>query len=64
MVFPSEIENIFCEILLPNSKSVTVGTIYRRPSQKNFLELLNSNMSKINSVDQFIFSVTLTLTCF
>ena len=32
-VFPSEIENIFFEILLPNSKQVKVGTIYRPPSQ-------------------------------
>ena len=42
-VFPCEIENIFFKILLPNSKPVTVETIYRPPSQNNFLELLNSN---------------------
>ena len=42
-VFPCEIENIFFKILLPNSKPVTVKTIYRPPSQNNFLELLNSN---------------------
>ena len=54
-VFPCEIENIFFEILLPNSKPVIVGTIYRPPSQNNFLELLNSNMNKINSVDNEIY---------
>ena len=54
-VFPREIENIFFEILLPNSKPVIVGTIYRPPSQNNFLELLNSNMNKINSVDNEIY---------
>ena len=31
-VFPWEIENIFFEILLPNSKPIIVGTIYRPPS--------------------------------
>ena len=46
-VFPCEIENIFFEILLPNSKLVIVGTIYCPPSQNSFLRLLNSNMNKI-----------------
>ena len=46
-VFPSEIESVFFEILLPNSKSITVGTIYRPPNQSNFLEVLNENMNKI-----------------
>ena len=54
-VFPWEIENIFFEILLPNSKPIIVGTIYRPPSQNNFLELLNSNMNKIISVDNEIY---------
>ena len=34
-VFPREVESIFFEILLPNSKSLTVGTIYRPTSQSN-----------------------------
>ena len=46
-VFPSEIESVFFEILLPNSKPITVGTIYRPPNQSNFLEVLNENMNKI-----------------
>ena len=52
--FLSEIEifyPIFFEILLFNSKPITVGTIYRPPSQSNFLEVLNNNMNKIDSVD-------------
>ena len=49
-VFPSEIESVFFEILLPNSKPVTVGTIYRPPNQSNFLEVLNENMNKIDSI--------------
>ena len=34
-VFPCEIENIFFEILQPNSKPVIVGTIYCPPNQNN-----------------------------
>ena len=54
-VFPCKIENIFFEILLPNSKPMIVGTIYRPSTQNNFLELMNSNMKKINSVDDEIY---------
>ena len=54
-VFPCEIENIYFEILLPNSKPIIVGTIFCPPSQNNFLELLNSNMNKINSIDNVIY---------
>ena len=31
--FPKDIENIFFEILLPNSKPIVVGTIYCQPDQ-------------------------------
>ena len=53
--FPREVENIFFEVLLPNSKSITVGTIYRPPNQSNFLEILNDNMNKIDSVNNEIY---------
>ena len=49
-VFPSEIESIFFEILLPNSKPITVGTIYCPPNQSDYLEVLNENMNKIDSI--------------
>ena len=49
-VFPSQIESVFFEILLPNSKPITVGTIYRPPNQSNFLEVQNKNMIKIDSI--------------
>ena len=54
-VFPREIESVFFEILLPNSKSITVGTIYRPPNQSNFLEALNENMNKIDSISNEIY---------
>ena len=40
----------FHVIRLPNSKPIIVGTIYRPPNQSNFLEVLNENMNKIDSV--------------
>ena len=54
-VFPREIERVFFEILLPNSKSITVGTIYLPTNQSNFLEVLNENMNKIDSVSNEIY---------
>ena len=54
-VFPREVENMFFKILLPNTKPVTVGTIYRPPNQSKFLEILNDNMNKINSVNNEIY---------
>ena len=54
-VFPREVENIFLEILLPNSKPITVGTIYRPPNESNFLEILNDNMNEIDSVNNKIY---------
>ena len=44
-VFPSEIENIFFEILLPNSKPIAVV----------LLEVLINNMNKIDSVNNEIY---------
>ena len=64
-IFPCETETIFFEKYLRNPKPVIVGTIYCSSSQKNFLKLLNGNMSKINSVViTFTFPMTLTSTCF
>ena len=39
-VFPREIESVFFEILLPYSKPITAGTIYRPPDQSKFLTLI------------------------
>ena len=54
-VFPSEIESVFFEILLPNSKPITAGKIYCPPNQSNFLEVLNENMNKIDSISNKIY---------
>ena len=58
-VFPREVEKIFFQILLPNSKPITVGTIYC-PSHKSkwcfgITKVLNDNMNKIDSVNNEIY---------
>ena len=54
-VFPREIKSVFFEILSPNSKPITVGTIYRPLNQSNFLEVPNENMNKIDSISNEIY---------
>ena len=54
-VFPREIESVFFEILLPNSKTIAVGTIYHPPNQFNFLEVLNENMKITDSISSEIY---------
>ena len=48
-------ENVLFEILLPSSKRITVETIYRLPNQFNFLEALNENMNKVDSISNEIY---------
>ena len=47
--FLEEIENYCFEILLPKTKSIVVGIIYRLPSQNNFLEILNKSVPSIDT---------------
>ena len=62
LIFPPEIESVFFGNLLPNSKPITVGTIYRPPNQLNCLEVRHENKNKmIQSVTKFTFLATLTL---
>ena len=56
-VFPPEIESVFFEILLPNSKPITLGKIYRPPNQSSFLEALNKNMNEIDRVSNEIYTL-------
>ena len=55
--FPPEIENIFFELLLPNTKPIVVGIIYRPPIQSEFLEIINTHFSKpdTNNNEIYIF---------
>ena len=54
LVLPREIESAFFENLLPNSKPITVGTIYRPPNQSNCLEVRHENKNKIDSISKEI----------
>ena len=54
--FSKDRENIFFELLLPNTKPIVVGIIYRPPNQTNFMEIFNENLSKVdtNNVETYI----------
>ena len=54
--FPKDIENIFFELLLPNTKPIVVRTIYRPPNQTNFMEIVTENLSKVdtNNLETYI----------
>ena len=41
--FPHDIETNFIEIFLPKTKPMTVGIVYRPPSQTRFLETMNEH---------------------
>ena len=65
-VSPREIGSVFFEILLPNSKPITGGTIHHQLNQSNFLEEVNENINKIDSISNKIyflgdFSINLSL---
>ena len=54
-VFPIEIKkSVFFQILLPNSKPVTVKTIYHPPNQYNFVEVPNEDTNKTESISNEI----------
>ena len=53
--FPPEIQNISLELLLPNTKPVVVGIIYRPPSQLDFLEIINKHFSKLDTNNSEIY---------
>ena len=41
---------MFFEILLPKTKSITVGIIYRPPNKNNFLQTLNKDFAKLDTL--------------
>ena len=53
---PKDIENIFFELLLPNTKPIVGGTIYRPLNQKDFMEIFNEQFFKVdtNNVEIYI----------
>ena len=53
--FPPEIENIFFELLLPNTKPMVVGIIYPPPTLSEFLENINTHYSKLDTNNDEIY---------
>ena len=50
--FPHDIETIFIEIFLPKTKPMTVGIVYRPPSQASFLETMNEHFYKLDIINK------------
>ena len=43
------LEVLFCDILLPKSKPIVIGTCYRPPKQTNYIDKLEESIFKIRS---------------
>ena len=53
--FPPEIENIFFELSLPNTKPIVVGIIYQPLGHSEFLEIINTHFSKLDTNNNEIY---------
>ena len=54
-LFNNEIENVFIDILLPKTKSFTVGIFYRPPNKSKFIENITEDFSKLNTENNDLF---------
>ena len=50
--FLYDVETIFIEIFLLKTKPMTVGIVYRPPSQASFLETVNENFYKLDAINK------------
>ena len=48
----NEIENIFIELLIPKTKPIKVGIVYKPPDQTRFLEILSGSLNSLNMLSQ------------
>ncbi len=54
--FGTDFENVFLDILLPNSKPILIGILYRPPNQSGFLDSLsNSILNSDNFINQEVY---------
>ena len=44
-ICPTDFENIFLDLLLPNSKPILIGILYRPPDQSCFLDIVSSGIA-------------------
>ena len=54
-IFSKEIEGVLFDILMPKTKSITVGVFYRPPDQNNFLDTLKSDLEKLDLSNNDVF---------
>ena len=47
-----QIENIFIELLIPKTKPITVGIVYKTPDQTRFLEILSDSLDSLNMLSE------------
>ena len=50
--FSRDIETVFIEIFLPKTKPMTIGIVFRPPSQIRFLETMNEYFYKLNTINK------------
>ena len=54
-IFKDDIECIFVDILLPKTKTFTVGIFYRPPNKTKFIENINEDFHKLHSENNDVF---------
>ena len=47
----TDFENIFLDLLLPNSKPILIGILYRPPDQSGFLDMVSSAIADMEDFD-------------
>ena len=47
----NEIESVFFDILLPKSKPILIGVLYKPPSQINFLNNFSDKLNRIFDIN-------------
>ena len=50
-VLQDDIENIFIDLLLPKTKPITVGIVYKPPHQTGFIEKITANFNSLKVAD-------------
>ena len=47
----TDFENIFLDLLLPNSRPIHIGILYRPPDQSGFLDIVSSAIADMEDFD-------------
>ena len=47
-----ENENIFIELLIPKTKPIAIGIVYKSPDQTSFLEILSDSLNSLNILSE------------